>query len=285
MVKNKLKLNIIASILSIVLILTGLIFTASVFGWFSNNKVVSANGMTVTVDVPKNIYVSSNDLSEIEGSHIPVDQINNTDYSFDTTIGFAFDQKLYPSSYSGDDFYFARKVMPNGTAKSETNLNKFVLIDSSVSEYYYIEKTFYILTTYRKTTDIDLINVYLSNVTISQGSNENSNLYKAVRIAISAIDKNGAISEKIYRYDETDGACLPASGVNATVETDPALDSGDLSNTGSNAFLMDLGCVEDEEAYFYPITVKIWIEGQNSNAITSYAGTGFYISFKFKINE
>ena len=294
MTKNKLKLNVIVSIFSITLIVILLVFTASVFGWFSTNTNVSTTGMNLTVDTPKNIYVSSKDLSQEEHNYIPNNMISTTDYSFDSSCGFTFTEYLYPSSYAGSGdgltgkFYFARKVLPSGRAKEssaadiEQGKNQFVEVSDSIEGYYYIEKTFYILTTYHERNNIDAIRVYLSNVTFSQGTDTDSNLYKAVRISVSATDKNGTIDEKIYKYDST--TANPASGVNSTI-SDPALVSGNQASTGANSFVMDLRCVSNDNCYFYPITVKIWIEGQDRNAIASYAGTGFYISFQFKVDQ
>lgn len=284
MTKNKLKLNVIVSIFSITLIVALLVFSASVFGWFSNNTVVNATGATVTVDVPKNIFVSSKDLSEEEDNVLDMNVISTTNYSFDVSCNFNYENRIYPVSYDGSDFYYARKVQPNGTARSEQNYPTFIEVDPIVGGFYYIEKTFYILTTYHEKANLDHLSIYLSNVSINQGTNQNSSIYKVVRVAISAEDMNGDIDEVIFRYDSNE-TCLPAHGENAVMDSDPALDSGNQASSGNNAFLMDLACADDEGVYFYPITVKIWIEGQNRNAVTAYAGTGFYVSFSFQIIE
>ena len=293
MSKNRLRLNIVISISSIMLILVGIIFSASVFGWFSSNRTVTASGMSVTVDTPKNIFVSNKDLSQEENNYIALSSISSTNYAFDTTCGFTFNEKLYPASYNGNNFYYARKVTSGGNAKDEANRDKFIQITSDLTDYYYIERTFYILTTYPTKDTVSSINVYLSNITISQGSTNSSNLYKAARVAISARDNTegeeegelGTVSEKVYRYNTIDGSCLPANGVGSVMASDIAIDSGDQDSESNDAFIMNLKCVENSSCYFYPITIKIWIEGQNANATSNYAGTGFFISFQFKVVE
>ena len=125
------------------------------------------------------------------------------------------------------------------------------------------------------------VSIYLSNITISQGSNTSSNLYKAVRVAISGNDKNGNVSEVVYRYDGTDGAALPVSGARSTLENDFAINSGEFSESDSN-FTMALSKVAEGNAVFYSFTVKIWIEGQNSHADSAYAGTGFFVTMSFR---
>ena len=120
------------------------------------------------------------------------------------------------------------------------------------------------------------MNCCLRNISISQGSDDSSDIYRAVRISFT----NG-VNTKIFKADSA--TVLPAVSATAISNTDPALVSGGQSNSTFSFPILGSTTVDDVSTYYVTeVLVKIWVEGQHQDAKAAFAGTGFTISMSFQ---
>ncbi len=267
--------NAIMKFLPLVLCITlCLCAVTSTVAWVVTNRKTRANDMTVHIIMPRGVFATTH-------PNVPASFNSNTwdSYDFTTTVGITSDRILNPvSSVDAEHFYLPSDVLANGTVNTDVTGDWFVLLDDAEANEYIIDQTFYLCNTY--TQDITL---RLSNVTIACGSaatSSGSDLYKAVRCAVvvNGVTTQFRVTEGTNNY----GAANPVNGVKS-VGTDASIPAGDQSApyitlTLPKAVPSQVGQTTEMTMYTKSIRVIIWIEGQNDNAVATYAGTAFRVS-------
>ena len=262
----RIKLNNLLTYIS--LGVTSLLLVFVVMAWYAVNKTASVeagNGATAT---GKNLY-----LSTTYGS---LDSFTYSDQAFrnggwGTEVDLTASNILIPAStYDGTNFYYTNEINQDGTAIANHNTYSFNLVTTS-SSYYYVSKRIYLCT-----SEEEDLNVCLRNVSINQGSDENSDIYKAVRLSIT-----DGVTTKIFKADST--LVHPANSISTVSSTDPALNSGGQANSTFSFVVPGAETVDDVTTYSIAyVDIKVWVEGQHSDAIATYAGTGFTFNISFQ---
>ena len=250
-------INLILSMVS--LFVTAMLLLVTLFGWYVTNSKATASGITASTKGKADVYMSStyNGTSALTTS-------NFKDYGFSKKVTITHTGALLPaSSADAEAFYYATTIGSDGSATGSA----FTEVSSQEKEYYYIDASLYIISL--EETDIS---IYLSNVKIAQGSGSQTTLYKAVRVST------------IYNETTTvfkcanGGDALPANSVSSTVSTDTAISSGSVS---ADQVSIALDALESENITATCLTVRIWIEGQNANAIAINDLSSFVVQMNF----
>ena len=281
----KKKFNIITSMLS--LSATFLLLALVMFSWYVSNTEVRASGITASTGSNK-LYVSTtysenyNTYQAIEGNNYQSNFTNLDEAYWNTSATISNGNKLLlpSSSPNGQTFYYTNDVNENGRAFTTDGLYNFVDV-SSVGSYYYLERSIYICN-----AESTNLNCVLRKVLISQGTDENSNLYKSARVYIESSENNHEIFKYYNSAENTAGDALPANSATTIMDNDPAIRSGSVADQIMRFSVpgTTTETVNEEEVKTYTaveLKLKIWIEGQNENAVAGYAGTGFKIDLLF----
>ena len=266
--------KLIPHIVAIIMILTTIIFVSIAYAWFSNNDKADIDDATINVHLPVVVLASSDYTPLNEGDTLAQDRLSSE--GFGIKIGFSPTNVLYPTtSPDGETFRYATNVDKTGQAleTNDDSIAMFELVEDTYSRYFYLEQTFYILTTNQE--DITLA---LSGVTISPGTVD-SNLYKSIRIAIISDD-----TTILVKHDQ--GTALPANGDDTVVEVDPAIACSDLTTSDFEVMLPGMEYNELDSKYHcspVKITLRLWIEGQSSFAVAEYSGHAFMAELDFDV--
>lgn len=262
----KIKFNTILTCIS--LTLTALLLVFVVRAWYAVNKTATVEAGSGATAVGQNLYLSTtygslNDFTYSES--------NMSSGGWGTTVDLTASNILLPvSTFDATNFYYTNDIEQNGSAIHDGSTYNFNLVTTSAS-YYYVTKTIWL-----STTETEDLNVCLRNVSINQGTDEDSDIYNAVRIAVTS----GATT-KIFKADTE--TVNPANSLTTVSNTDPALRSGGQSNS-ILPFTVPGATVENETktCSVVSVTIKVWVEGQHSDAVATYAGTGFTFSLSFQ---
>lgn len=251
MKKNK---NLITSFFSLCLTCFLLIFT--IYAWYTANTEVSSSGITASTQKVKNVYVSE-DYEDEDGDITSLSDLAL--YGFSNRINITYDGFLFPSSsYDGINYYIPNTIASSGIA--DTN-DGFINVSSSSG--YYISKTLTFCSF--EENNIDL---YLSNISIS--SSDSSSLYKSVRVSLT--------NESTIVYKCNDGGnAYPINSTTTVANVDPAISSG----TQNKNFMISLDAF-NSKASLVKVTLNIWIEGQNSYAVSTNDLSAFNIKMSFE---
>ena len=260
------KLNTILTLVS--LTLTALLLVFVVRAWYAVNKTATVEAGSGATAVGQNLYLSTtygslNDFTYSES--------NMSSGGWGTSVDLTASNILLPvSTYDATSFYYTNDIATNGTAVLTNGSYSFNLVNTSAS-YYYVTKTIWL-----STTETEDLTVCLRNVSINQGSDETSDIYKAVRISVTS-----GTTTKIFKADSE--VVYPANSLTTVSSTDPALRSGGQSNSVLS-FTVPGATVENETktCSVVSVTIKVWVEGQHSDAVATYAGTGFTFSLSFQ---
>ena len=277
--------NLITSIISLSVSICLLVLV--MFSWYVSNKQVSASGITASTGSNK-LYVSTT-YSSSYGTYQPVLNNNyqstftNLDENYwntNATISNANKLLLPSSSPNGQTFYYTNDVNEDGRAFTTNGLYNFVDV-TSVGSYYYLERSIYICNA--ESTDLTCC---LRKLTISQGTDDTSNIFKSARVYLESSSTNHEIF-KYYDYqDSTAGDALPANSATTILAEDPAKRSGSVPDATIQFTVpgTTIETVNETTTTTYTaveLKLKIWVEGQNENAVATYAGTGFKIDLLF----
>lgn len=310
--------NLILSVISLI-VTTGLLVLI-IYSWYVTNEKATVSGITASSE-SNTLYISTtygsgyNTYNEVN-DYVSTFTNLDTDYWKSTATISNNNQLLLPtSSPNGSVFYYTPDVNSDGTANRKymkvavtqstfttdgslytyTN-GSYVSVNSgeydstktyykyqydfmdvtSLGTYYYIEEDLYVCNDSEK----DLV-CSIRKVDISQGSDDSSNIYKSARIYVESSN-----NDQIFRYyDENDansGIAYPANSLSTVSNSDPSHISGII---GDNVISFNVpGAVTENDVTTYTavkIKLKIWVEGQNTNANATYAGTGFNIGLTF----
>lgn len=252
--------------INLILSMTSLFFTAflllvTIFGWYVTNSTATASGITASTKGRSEVYMSTayNGTDSLTTS-------NYTDYGFSKKVTITHTGALLPaSSADASAFYYATTVGTDGTATGTA----FTAVSSTEKDYYYIDVNLYIISLETSSN----ISIYLSNVKIAQGSGTSTTLYKAVRV--STIYNSTATIFKCA----SGGDAYPAESTNSIASTDTAILAGSVDSNQVSIALDALASesITDIEC----VTVRIWIEGQNSNAVATNDLSSFTVAMNF----
>lgn len=260
----KIKLNNILTLLS--LMLTAFLLVIVVRAWYAVNKTANVEAGVGMTAGGKNLYISS--------TYTGQDTFIYDEATFSTTWGteatLTISNILLPSSsYDAINFYYTNDIDEYGHAYQTNGVYNFNLITTSKS-YYYVEKTVYLCT--KEEQDM---NCCLRNIAIEKGIDE-TNIYKSVRVAFKYDTET-----KIFRGNNS--TCLPAISTTQVAAFDPSLVCGGQANGTFSFPITGATTLDDVTTYTVTaITVLIWVEGQDPNAVATYAGTGFKLNMSFQ---
>lgn len=259
------KLNSILSIIS--LCITSFLLVLLVFAWYATNKTANVESSVGATAVGKNLYLSTT----YSGDSSFVYDESTFDTYWSTQADLTASNILLPvSTFDATNFYYTTEIDENGAAIHDGTTYNFNYVSTSTS-YYYVAKKIYLCT-----SEPTNMNCCLRNISISQGSDDSSDIYRAVRISFT----NG-VNTKIFKADSA--TVLPAVSATAISNTDPALVSGGQSNSTFSFPILGSTTVDDVSTYYVTeVLVKIWVEGQHQDAKAAFAGTGFTISMSFQ---
>lgn len=245
--------------------------TAS-YAWFSMNSEVTAGGLSVSAGAPTNLLIST----------------NGTDYGYEATFAaHTGTGKLQPMSTAtphDTNTFFAlsnsASVGPEGgTATDDSTFVSTAtpLTVGSNEDGYYMDYTVYL----KMSDGSPSAQVYLSGLTIQDSTS--TSLCNAVRVALIQTDvvlgESVTDTIAIYGVDENDytSPVYPIVSTSGTIS-----DSTLQTETGAGTYSYREGygvSVTSSEAV--ELTVRVWVEGQDSDCKNANAGATFDISLTF----
>ncbi len=303
----------------LIVTLSFLIVSLSVLGvasyaWYSNNTVVSASGMSVSVVMPINIMASTDPdtpaaITSLAGFGTNFSFGSATTEDGVTTIT-EYDM-LIPVS-SSDGIYFAylpfRYVDEGGYPKEGAQLENYRIIREPQNSGYFIDIPLYLTTT----TARDL-EVYVSQINLSGYEGEGM-ITGAVRCAVIVREEGGYRGVLAAKSKNAESLVSPYDG-----ELHPLLpvidESGDLTgfsyadrdtalwesayyaeNTGEdNPYIpsqtnkISLKSCESVDGvttyYTTEARIRIWLEGTDKSAVKESEGKYFALSVVLAVNE
>lgn len=260
----RIKLNNILTFVS--LGLTALLLILVVRAWYAVNKTANVESGVGATAVGKNLYISST----YNGGDTFIYDESTFNSTWKTEADLTISNILIPAStVDATNYYYTNDINEYGTAIQTDGNFKFNLITTSKS-YYYAEKTVYLCTS----EEVDM-NCCLRNISIEKGIDE-TDIYKSVRVAFKY-----STNTKIFRGNVD--TCYPAVSTTAVSNTDPSLQSGGQANGTFSFPIVGAETVDDVTTYTVTaVSVLIWVEGQDPNAIATYAGTGFKVNMSFQ---
>lgn len=284
------------------LLVSAVALSSASYAWFTMSKQVEVTGLELSATAPDNVLICKNYKND---EAEPYKNIGNYASSVALTVdGTSTDvlrggaatavqtaDKLYPaSSADGVNIFQTSDIEDKGGAKT----GAVFTVASNETNLYYVDVPLYILTT--GSSDV---NVQLDETQSEINPKDNTEIYKAVRFAI--LDKDGANLDgdtpEVYGATntyfnngavksieqtptfETTGENGPAHLVKAGTVDGTAYDGKNIALAGTtNATQKNVS----EKYQYTKITVRVWIEGQNSNCITANADQSFNIKLVFK---
>ncbi len=262
----KVKMRLIINLVTLILTATVLIFIS--MAWYVTNEKAEVSGVVGASAVGDNLYISSTFSPSANQT-----TINELDSNWKKEITIDTNSLLLPvSTNDASNYYYTPDVASDGTAIVSNNKYNFVKVTTAKS-FYYLEKTIYLCLDDEKSSSC-----CLKYVNIKQGTDVDSNIFKAVRVYF---EDEANETSKMFKYqDET---AYPAISETAVANTDPAIDAGTQVPSIFNFPLVGKTInEEDVTTYtFKKIVIRIWVEGQDSNALATYAGTGFKVNLVF----
>lgn len=255
----------------ITLAVTSFLLIFVILAWYVTNDEVTATGVIGASAEGNNLYMSSTFIPSENQTTITV--LNPNDWKMDLNINT--NSLLLPvSTTDAKNFYYTPDVDTDGSAVIKDGKYNFLKVTTSKS-YYYLEKEIYLCL-----ADAKDVNCCLKNIVINQGVDEDSNIYKAVRVYFE--DSDDSNNNQMFKYEDTLLPVYPAVSTTSVSGTDPAIVSGTQSPDKFHFGLT--GSVSDGITTTYTfkkIIIRIWVEGQDENALATYAGTGFSIHLVF----
>jgi len=262
------KLRLIANLITLVVTTFLLIFV--VMAWYVSNDNTSARGVIGATAEGKSLYMSSTFIPT--ENQKTVTELDSNIWKMNLDINT--NSLLLPvSTNDAINYYYTPDINEDGTAIDTDGDYNFVKVTTSKS-FYYLEKELYFIV-----ADASDTRCSLKNISINQGSDESSNIFKSVRVYFE--DADDSRYNNMFKYHE-ENAVYPAVSETSVALTDPAISDGIQSPDKFNFRLSGSYKVEDVTTYtFKKIIIRVWVEGQDPNAVATYAGTGFTINLAF----
>lgn len=268
MKKNSSKL-IIA--IALVLVSAVMLSTAS-YAWFTMQKEASVQKFNLTATAPTSIQI-------VVGHNVdPTSDAWKSTITFDSTNLKAFKPA---SSVDGIDMYNIKDETKE--APQDLGTNVFVSVDTKVSETedgYYLD----IPLSFRTLGNTDVENLALdvtgSNIALSDNGGTKE-IYKAVRVAfLNESGKAAVITGTNNVWAPITNGTVNGTALKAAESTDAV--SSQLIFTGKTAVVPKLNKGDGSKPGDpTKITVRIWIEGQDTFCKSLNAGGSFSVSLKF----
>ena len=255
------------------------------------NKEVQVQGMQLKTKVSGNLLISETNASDASygqflvqsrsGLLEPVSSADGTNGSFYYTVDAKADgSKLHAAT--GDYVY---KLYNEGSGASDTTYSKKTKYDSTFNSTYgitpsgsqygtaygYMDYDFYLKAT-GDGTNSDIVlktcNLSYNNAAITSGAVDNTGLDKAWRLAIFAVETDAnttnvsalasGATNRVGNIMSLQNAAYFASGaVTGTGDSYAAVTLNDNSSA-------KIGSVENGKTKYYKVTVRIWLEGQDT---------------------
>lgn len=262
--------KIIASL--VMLILSVAMLGSATYAWFAMNASVGVGGMSVTAGTPTNLLIATSE---------------NGTYGYEATFeAHTGSGKLLPVSTADPtdtSKFFAlvssASLSTNGGAagSGEYQVASTPLVIGSDIDGYYIDYPIFLKTSAGSKNAM----VYLSNVVITDKNN--TNLSKAVRIALYEFADDGTLImdyNTICGIDPNDAS----PGVNAIISV-----NGDTKATptlaGAGTYEYSGERAIEVTSSPKALTLRVWIEGQDSDCANANAGANLSISVTFSAYE
>jgi hypothetical protein len=264
--------------------------STATYAWFTMNKEVTVQGMQLKTKVSGNLLISETNASDAtygqflvqgrSGLLEPVSTATGANGSFYYTVDAKADgSKLHAASNP-----YQYKLYNEGSGATDTTYSKKTYYDSTFNSTYgitpsgsqfgtaygYMDYDFYLKATGDGTnSDIVLKTCDLSYNNAAIASGTTTDIDKAWRIAVFAVETSA----------ETTGVSALASGATNRVGNIMSLAnaeyfaSGAVVGTGDNYQTVTLngndgqviGSVGLGETKYYKVTVRIWLEGQDTS--------------------
>ena len=262
-----------ALLVSVCILVASMVWGVS--AWVVTNRKLQTKGMAFALDMPRGVFATSTPSPATLSSDL-LDE-----YDFVASVGIRSDRILNPvSTADTENWYVPVDVLPNGDVNAALDGDHFILLNETQADECIIDQTFYIVNTYAEDVTLHLSKV---NIVHGTGLSSDSDIYKAVRVAVTVGDNT-----TVYRVTEGAqdyGAASPVTGV-LTTGADPSIPAGEQPSPGVTVFLPAAkpaveGTTGNMTLTTETVNVKIWIEGQNPYAVAAYAGTAFRVSLSF----
>ena len=177
----------------ITLAVTSFLLIFVILAWYVTNDEVTATGVIGASAEGNNLYLSSTFVPSENQTTITT--LNSNDWKMDLNINT--NSLLLPvSTNDAKNFYYTPDVNSNGTAVIKDGNYNFLKVTTSKS-YYYLEKEIYLCL-----ADAKDVNCCLKNIVINQGSDDTSNIYKAVRVYFE--DTDDLTNNQMFKSEETE---------------------------------------------------------------------------------
>ena len=248
--------------------LTMIMIVGATFAWFSENRNVEANGMSVQAETTSNLLITNSGKSV---------------YNYSAAATNTSTTELSPASTSATplesgNFFFADRaniVYDTGAATATTvftavaTANKAVDAAVASGRTYVSENTFYI--TAVGDTSKKFANVYISGITVTQNDTNNSavaqEISKALRVAV-------VCGNHVYIFEPVSGATTSykgviAAGTGITEGTTISSTAETITTAGTAATLGELNIGATAGANELTVKVYVWYEGQDASCTSA----------------
>jgi hypothetical protein len=279
--------------------------TAS-YAWYSNNKITTASGMSLSVVFPIYIVASlekAESVTSLEGFHMYF-EFGSAELEGENPLINEYDMLAPVTSSDGMNFLYLpfRCVGNDGCPKEGTTVDDYLTIPESASRGYFIDIPMYVITT----TPFDL-QVYINNIDIFSPIG-GSGITGAVRCAV-LVKENGVYRSLIVAKDREatplvgqDGKAyypMIADGVTAkyadsdeaAYESEYYMDNPEVLNPylpeNANTFTLRRSEKVGGVTTYYTTEVhlRVWIEGSDRNAVFQNAGEYFSVAISMHVVE
>jgi len=268
----------------IMLLISAMLVGTSTYAWFSMNKVVTVTGMSVKAKGSDDVLISLTNLDadsyvagvnqQVNGRLRPVSTttgLNDGFYWAKTTDINAEGQVRGGSTYTlydANDHHDADDPNPAFDCDNEFNEN-YSISTPTYSNFVqaYADYSFYIKAT---NADGGAKNLRMSRCNILYNGAEVSTI-KAWRVAVFAKEitnhtYNSTVSDEVATANRTtilalSGAQYFGDSTNHNDAVSATSTLSDVSNLGANA---NLGTLNAGDEKFYKVTVRLWLEGEDS---------------------
>lgn len=226
---------------------------SSTYAWFANNNTVTAKGLQVNATTDQSLMIKGNDTSEVYGSigtttlqRLSLHPSTSTDGIEFAKLGTAVKVKKSGEStatWSGNDGAFTKgTTFDTGDLITATNASE---------DYYYLEAGYTLKAVGTSQT------VYLKDFTLTTSSA----LKPALRMSITC--------NSITNVFNIGGGANPTEGVGK--KGDAAWELSPVTYTTAGTLAATFGTLTANTEY--PVTVRIWFEGQDTACFTDHVDT------------
>jgi hypothetical protein len=250
---RKAMLSTIAMLVVAVISLTGV-----TYAWFTAGDYATVSGMTMNV------------ATAAGGVEVSAD---NTTWANNVTLTTNTDL-VKPVSTANAKNFFDVEFNPNNSAEIKA-------VAGSTDNV--IVQKLYLRNTGTEDTSVNLNYTTIASAANSKNQNKETNIVNAARMAV--LDKDGTIisgiyapstEQKYYAINNTTSDYFAAYGAHTSATTE-------ITTKGLSDIVINLPKMPTSTTYsVVEITVVIWVEGQDTDAINQNAGGAFDIALNFQ---